>query len=71
MDIGGSTKLDVKINYSNKYTDEGKTQFKDELIYSSSDEKVLPVDSNGNITAVGEGKTTITRQQWGAIKRIA
>ena len=69
MDIGGSTKLDVNINYSNKYTDEEKTQFKDELIYSSSDEKVLTVDSNGNITAVGEGRATITVTAVGSNKK--
>ena len=30
------------------------------LIYKSSDETVVTVDQNGNITAVGEGKATIT-----------
>lgn len=71
MDVGGSTKLDVTVNYSNKYTDEEKTQYKDELVYSSSDESVLKVDSNGNVTAVGEGRATITVTAVGSNKKTS
>ena len=51
--IGETAKLDVI------YTPENTTDDK-AVMWSSSDEDVLTVDENGNVTAVGVGKATIT-----------
>lgn len=50
----------AKLNYKSEKNFSATTDSKTKVIYSSSDESVAAVDSNGNVKAVGIGSATIT-----------
>lgn len=60
----------VRMNVDEKYTVKVQTDAKEDVQWSTNDEKVAVVGADGTVTAVGNGITTVTARAGGAYAHV-